>query len=95
MPLAIQEAKRKVYEKAQAQFATGNKEFQKIKSNLRDALCAKEEVDKKIASLELSLQNMSTQLSTTEAEKEKINADMLSIYITSGGDSESGCGDIV
>lgn len=79
MPLAVHEAKKKVYEKAQAQFAAGNKEFLKIKNALKDAVTAKEEAEKKITSLETSLRNAVTQQSAASVETDRIKQDMLSL----------------
>jgi predicted nucleic acid-binding Zn-ribbon protein len=76
MPIAVQDAKKKVYEKAQAQFAAGNKEFLKIKNTLKETVSAKEECDKKIASLEASLQGVTAQLSAAHTEKDRIKQDM-------------------
>lgn len=79
LPVAVQEAKKRVYDKAQAQFAAGNKEFQKVKNTLRDAVTAKEEGDKKVAALEVSLQNALTQVTQVEAEKAALCAEMASV----------------
>lgn len=79
LPVAVQEAKRKVYEKAQAQFAAGNKEFMKVKNSLREVVSAKEEADNKIATLEETVKSLTAQVSAAGSEKDNAQKELLAV----------------
>ena len=79
LPVAVQEAKRRVYDKAQAQFAVGNKEYQKMKRSLLEAVAANEERDQKMSALDVALQQASADIDRLQVEKTNIQADMTAL----------------
>lgn len=56
------ETKKKAYEKVKAQFDSGNKEFQKLKSSLREIVQEKEKGEKKLAQQELLVTELRSEI---------------------------------
>jgi chromosome segregation ATPase len=71
---AVKDAKARVYEKAKQQFEAGNKEFTKVKAQLKDCIAEKETIKSEVEKLKTSNESM----------KEEINTVTIKIAATEG-----------